>query len=81
MINNQLSPTLSDMVLKRCKEDLSGNPEKKKLRKIKDSVCKLVKDPEVRKEGEKKGRLASESNFNKDKSLTPKNSHMSSPLT
>ena len=80
MVNNQLTPTLSEMVLKRCKEESVGNPKSKKLRKLKDSVRKLVKDPEVRKEGEKKGRLASESNLNDDKNSTTKTSRTSSPV-
>ena len=68
------------MILKKCKEESIGNPKSKKLKKLHDSVRKLVKDPEVRKEGEKKVRLASESNLSDDDNSTPKTSRTSSPL-
>ena len=68
------------MLLKKCKEESIGNPKSKKLRKLQDNVRKLVKDPEIRKEGEKKGRLASESNLSNDKNSTPKTSRTFSPI-
>ena len=80
MVNDQITTTQSDMILKKCKEESIGNPKSKKLRKLHDSVRKLVKDPEIRKEGEKKGRLASESNLSDDDNSTPKTSRTSSPL-
>ena len=67
------------MMLKKCNKQSSGNQDRKKLRKIKDRVRKLAKDPEVRKEAEKKGRLAYESNFTEDESSTTKNSRTTSP--
>ena len=68
------------MILKRCKEESIGNPKSKKLRKLQDSVRKLMKDPVIRKKGEKKGRLASESNLSDDENSTPKTSRNFSPL-
>ena len=79
MQNEQMTPTLSEMVLKMCKEEAIGNPKGKKLRKLKDSVRKLADDPEIRKEGEKKGRLASESNLSGDEYSIKKSIRTISP--
>ena len=70
---------MSDQVLKRCREHSTTNPDKKKLKKITASLRKLVRDPEVRREAEKKGRTASESSFIDEDSSTTKSSRMTSP--
>ena len=79
MENDQLAPSQSEMVLKRCREESTGSRKSTKFKKLTDSVRKLLKDPEVRKEGEKKGRLASESNPYNEENTTSKTSLTSSP--
>ena len=79
MENDQLAPSQSEMVLKRCREESTVSRKSKKFKKLTDSVRKLLKDPEVRKEGEKKGRLASQSNPDDEENTTSKTSRTSSP--
>ena len=67
---------MSDLVLKRCKENSSSNAERKKFNKIKASLRKVVLDPEVITEAEKKGRKASESNSQDDDSSSTKSIRM-----
>ena len=70
-----MSATLSDLVLKRCKDNTSPTQgDRKKFQKI-----SLVCDKDIRDEAEKKGRKASESDFGEDDPSSLKSSRVKSP--
>ena len=54
-----LSHVLSDLVLKRCREYPTSQGDKKKLNKLRTKLHKLVCEPDIGEEAEKKGRAAS----------------------
>ena len=59
------SPSMSDIVLKGCRENSRrSNKKKAQYKKVEDRVLQVSKDPKIREEaadeGKKKGRLASQ---------------------
>ena len=78
--DGSMSDTLSDLVLKRCKDNTSpAQGDRKKVQKIRTKLESLVCDRDVRDEAEKKGRKASESDFGEDDPSSLKSSRVKSP--
>ena len=75
-----MSATLSDLILKRCKDNTSSaQGDRKKVQKIRTKLEGLVCDQDIRKEVEKKGRKASGSKFSEEDPSSLKSSRMKSP--
>ena len=64
--DDSLSVTLSDLVLKRCKDQTSSQGDRKKLQRIRTKLERLVCEKDIRDKAEKKGRKALESDFCED---------------
>ena len=61
------SATLSDLVLKRCKDNSSTTQgDRKKVQRLVTKLENMVCEKDVREEADKKGRKASESDFGED---------------
>ena len=74
------SATLSDLVLKRCKDNSStAQGDRKKVQRLRTKLENMVCEKDVKEEADKKGRKASESDFGEDDPSLLKSSRLKSP--
>ena len=75
-----MSATLSDQVLKCCKDNYSNTQgDRKKVQRIRTKLANMVCEKDVRGEADKKGRKVSESDFGGDDPSSLKSSRLKSP--
>ena len=75
-----MSATLSDQVLKCCKDNYSNTQgDRKKVQRIRTKLANMVCEKDVRGEADKKGRKVSESDIGEDDPSSLKSSRLKSP--
>ena len=62
-VNDVSTPTISDCVLKGCKENKNSQRKRKRFLTIEAKLGDLIKDPGVREEAKRKGRKVSETDM------------------
>ena len=78
--DGSMSATLSDLVLKRCKDNSStAQGDRKKVNRLKTKLENMVCEKDVREEADKKGRKASESGLGHDDPSSLKSSRLRLP--
>ena len=62
-VDNEVIPTMTDQVLKGCRENKISKSTKKRYFKLEDKIKSLIQDPGLRGEAERKGRTISETDM------------------